>query len=441
MSAHEEKKQRLLCLICNKRYSDMPKHIKLKHKEIKSFKCNICESETSRKVYLQRHMKPFKCNICQYKSETKPDLDKHVESVHDGIKPLKCNICNYETGLNKYLKRHVDIVHKGLKPYKCNICEYETSRNDFLGRHIKNVHEGIKPFKCNNCDYETAQKPNLKTHIESVHERIKPFKCNKCDFDTSKKGNLRRHVETIHEEIKTFNCTLCDYEFSKQIYLKTHIESVHEGIKPFECHICQYKTAAKYFLKRHIALVHKNKNSENKNSENKNSENKNNENKKDFMIANMSESVKEIFEASLVISNAVVVNKEKGTKYCDVNNQEVIFQSIKVEPPTIKQSQTSDTADPLLIDKIKEEICEENEAMPIQDLSEVSIKQGEFGASEYQNEQESEMADLEIKEEFINPFVEYDKTMEPKMNIEIKSNERKSRKQSLNLDSLRKDFP
>ena len=99
------------------------------------------------------------------------------------------------------------------------------------------------------------------------------------------------------------------------------------------------------------------------------------------------------------------------------------------------------TADPLLIDEIKEEICEENEVTPIQDLSEVSIKQGEFGASEYQNEQESEMVDLEIKEELINPFVENEKTMEPKMNNEILSNGKKSRKQSLNSDLLRKDFP
>ena len=62
----------------------------------------------------------------------------------------------------------------------------------------------------------------------------------------------------------------------------------------------------------------------------------------------------------------------------------------------------------LTIDKIKEEICEENDATPIQDYSEAYIKQGEFGASEYQNEKENERVVLEIKEEPINPFVEYE---------------------------------
>ena len=124
-------------------------------------------------------------------------------------------------------------------------------------------------------------------------------------------------------------------------------------------------------------------------------------------IANMSQSAKEIYLASLCISN-----KKKETKYCDIDNQEAIFQSIKVEHSTTQQSQMSETADPLFIDKIKEEICEENEATPIRDSSEVYIKQGEFGASEYQNEKENGMVDLEIKEELINPFVEYEKNQE-----------------------------
>ena len=68
----------------------------------------------------------------------------------------------------------------------------------------------------------------------------------------------------------------------------------------------------------------------------------------------------------------------------------------------------SDTADPLFIHEFKEEIFEEDKATPIQDYSEVYIKQGEFGALEYQNEKENERVDLEIKEEPINPFVEYE---------------------------------
>jgi len=139
--------------------------------------------------------------------------------------------------------------------------------------------------------------------------------------------------------------------------------------------------------------------------ENKKNKNKN---KNIFMtyegnrVANMSKSAKDIYEASLGISNAFVLNKRKGTNYDELrNDQEVSFQSIKVEPSTLNQSQTSDTADTLLIHEIKEETFEENEATPIQDLTAVYIKQEEFGASGYQNEQEKEVIVQEIKKEFV----------------------------------------
>ena len=64
MSVYEEKKEQLLCSICNKSYSDMPKHTKQFHTEI--FKCNLCEYETPRKHFLK----------------------KHIESDHEVFKPL-----------------------------------------------------------------------------------------------------------------------------------------------------------------------------------------------------------------------------------------------------------------------------------------------------------------------------------------------------------------
>ena len=47
-------------------------------------------------------------------------------------------------------------------------------------------------------------------------------------------------------------------------------------------------------------------------------------------IANMSKSAKEIYEASLGLSNAIVLNKRKGKKYDELcNDKEMSFQSIK----------------------------------------------------------------------------------------------------------------
>ena len=114
-------------------------------------------------------------------------------------------------------------------------------------------------------------------------------------------------------------------------------------------------------------------------------------------VANMSKSAKEIYEASLGISNAIVHGKKKSeNKHKD---QDVSLQSIKVE-------QISVDVDPLLLHEIKEETFEENEATQIQDSTAVYIKQEEFGASDQLNEQEKEMIVQEIKKGFIyfKPF-------------------------------------
>ena len=234
----------------------------------------------------------------------------------------------------------------------------------------KSVHEGAKPFKCKLCDYETGLNFNLKKHTEIVHEGLKPFKCKICDFKTGDKTNLKTHIDSVHEGIKPFKCKLCDYKAARNFNLKHHIESVHQGIKAFKCNICGIETAQKSDLKKHIKFVHESK---------------------------KNESYKKISEASVVISNDVVVKKEKGTKYDDIleSDENPNFQSIKVETFPLEQSKTSDTADPLLIHEIKEEVFEENETTPIY------IKQEEeFDASGYQIVQENGMIVEEIKEEY-----------------------------------------
>ena len=134
MSVHEEKKHRFFCSICNKSYIDMPHHIKKKHhKQIKTFKCNICEYEHRLYYLLEKHIKsvhevinPFKCHICAYDAVNKTDLKKHIKNVHEEIKTFKCNICDYETALNMDLKRHIKSVHDEIKTFKCHICAYDT---------------------------------------------------------------------------------------------------------------------------------------------------------------------------------------------------------------------------------------------------------------------------------------------------------------------------
>ena len=231
------------------------------------------------------------------------------------------------------------------------------NQSDECGKNENNLENRVN-LDCGICGFKTNTAKSLIKHVNMTHENKETAICDICGFNSTKRG-VMQHVERVHS--KNFICGHCEAKFPFEDQLKYHIKAKHQEVST----------------------------------------------KVDHSTIKQSQ-----------ISNSVVINKETLSKYCDINNQKVNFQSVEVEPPIIKQLQTSDTADPLLIDEIKEEICEENEVTPIQDLSEDYIKQGEFGASEYQNEQESEMVDLEIKEELINPFVEYEKTMEAKRNNE-----------------------
>ena len=315
-------------------------------------------------------------------------LNKHKKSVHEGIKPYKCNNCDYETAQKAHLKKHIDSVHKGIKPFKCNMCKFEAAQEWNLNKHIESVHEGIKPYMCNNCEYETEDK-----HIKSAHEGIKSFRCNICEYETMIKTHLKWHVESVHEGFKPFKCDICDYETTLQKSdLTKHINSAHKGIKPFLWHICQFGSATKFLFKRHITSVH---------------EKMNNIKKKPlkYCQANattMYKSALEIYEASLGISNAVVVSDMKKNKsfvesqisFCQNCNQIFVKKDhnynghsclaskqetlekmefvsddlpndqkgIKVEPSTLKQSEMSYSEDPLHIGTIvKNEFFEGNE--------------------------------------------------------------------------------
>merc|ERR1712051_202703 len=118
-------------------------------------------------------------------------------------------------------------------------------------------------------------------------------------------------------------------------------DSVHLKVRSYECQFCDKKYPAKSQLCTHLKLKHLNVQTKSKFKKNKKSENKN-------------------------------------------KDQDLSFQSIKVEQISVDE-------DPLLFHKIKEEIFEENEATPIEDLTEVSIKQEEFGAPGYRDEQENGM--------------------------------------------------
>ena len=433
------------CNICNFQTSRnyyLKHHIESVHEGIKPFKCKSCGFKTAAKERLKKHIesvheriRPFKCNICDFETATNSDLKKHTDSVHERIRPFKCNICSYKTSRNYYLKKHIESVHEGIKPFKpfkCNICGLETARNSDLKRHIDSVHEGIKSFKCHICQFESASKSYLKRHITSVHEDKKNEMSSITDKGMSKpKMSYARLISEALLNSPNGMLILSDIYKSisaRHLYYQMNVPGWQNSIR-------HNLTLNKSFVKCTDGLK-KAKDGKYSNYW------KLSENLSKSVMKKLSKEELSKIQASLGISNAVV-KKEKG-KNCYVksktsfhplcqncnqtfvnkdqlnehsclaikqesqeimesviedsqNDQKVGFQSIKIEPLRIELTQTSDIEDQLLMHEIKKEHLEENEATPIQDLTEVYIKQEGF----CENEQGNGMIVQEIKEEFV----------------------------------------
>ena len=166
MSVHEEKKQQLLCSICNKSYSNMPKHMKQFHTEI--FKCKICEYETPRKQFLKKHIesdhevfnpsynkngeicfKPFKkknnaiCPICEYHSPDLKNIHVHIDSKHPehDKKTFVCDHCPrsfiFEASLKKHLVNQKTVAKNRAKKISLGLMQ----------RNVKKKYKDHYPIK------------------------------------------------------------------------------------------------------------------------------------------------------------------------------------------------------------------------------------------------------------------------------------------------------
>jgi hypothetical protein len=296
----------------------------------------------------------FKCHICHFESATKSHLKRHITSVHEKEKIENKNNESKEI-YNKYSKSVKEILGQVSDPqdrkkrlFQYIITDSETGLE--ACSFCQKVFQGPQP---------SIRQRKLMDHIDSVHLKIRSYECQFCYKKYPAKSNLCTHLKLKHSNVQVKDKklqvprikskTLCQKEQGKKFHVKSKTT-----IYPM-CEIC-YRT----FVNKDQLNVH---------------------------------SCHAIKQESQEIMESVIEGSQ--------NDQKVGFQSIKIEPLTIKQTQMSDIADPLLMCEIKMEHFEENEATPIQDLTAIYIKQEEFGAFGYQNEQEKETIVQEIKKEFV----------------------------------------
>ena len=232
------------------------------HKEEKTYTCNYCWKEFSRKCYLVKHSKvhtrgqSFVCTQCGERFTQKDSLSDH-QLIHIGEHPFVCNECGKGFSSKCSLTKH-NSMHTGKISFVCSECGESFTRRDSLRDH-KRTHTGERPYVCKDCGKRFARRYCLAMH-RRVHTKQRPYVCDECGKDFTGKHKLIEHIR-IHRGEKPFACTECEKRFTQRIHLVRH-HLVHTGEKPFSCTKCGKRFSRKDRLKRHVletARCHQNK--------------------------------------------------------------------------------------------------------------------------------------------------------------------------------------
>jgi KRAB domain-containing zinc finger protein len=228
----------------------------------------------------------FKClhQKCKKLVKNFSDLQKHIKEAHEEVKKFQCNECNKFYISKEMLARHI-VVHWDWRPFKCDTpgCSYSCKKSNLLLMHKRSVHTLIR-FTCCHCGSTLKRRfrfiQHLKKHktdtpgvLKCLHRgcpktfsaskdlmvHMKQHRMNACDFAgchfTSQYNiDLQTHKRTAHS-IWSHNCQLCGKGFKNSCHLKMHLKCHETGepgvIKCTEIN-CRQKFNSVTDLKKHL---------------------------------------------------------------------------------------------------------------------------------------------------------------------------------------------
>ncbi|XP_067636571.1 zinc finger protein 660-like [Eurosta solidaginis] len=190
------------CEFCDKTFEGpfmLKSHIQSVHTKARPYRCPKCDksyttpSGLKEHRYRSRNDKVYKCPYCPLKFCFSSDVVKHKKNVHKEMKPHVCDICGASFSLKYLLKIH-QAIHTGVKPYKCDHCEKCFYRRGQQRIHMRN-HTGEKPYKCKYCRRDYARLSDLVYHLRT-HLGENVYRCELCPLAFPFASEKRLHLDT-----------------------------------------------------------------------------------------------------------------------------------------------------------------------------------------------------------------------------------------------------
>lgn len=283
-------KKKTVCRLCGKSVTSLKEHMMMVHKNVRPYKCKICEKTFAKKYYVMRHQQAHRrreiiCELCNKKFYWIETFHSHMFMCHPTDAPytLQCRYCPSTFQHTQDLRVH-EQIHEA---YDCEHCDRSFDRIDKLAAHHNETHpelefdEPSEPYEFipmdtvvdddetvqdNVAEYSSAgnsigQGSTLVTGdddesnvtLSQIQRPSETVKVTDTQSPT-KRQPQKRSNKTNKKQMTTpntellFRCKKCNFYFITESELIQHRGKVHK--KKFRCKTCGIETED---ILRHIA--------------------------------------------------------------------------------------------------------------------------------------------------------------------------------------------
>ncbi|KAG4076675.1 hypothetical protein HA402_001962 [Bradysia odoriphaga] len=229
-----DKKNWKECLVCNRSYDNLKRHMQNVHSE---------ESKVKNQV----------CHICGASYKQMSGLTKHMETKHSADGEYFCHICNNGKNYRSkwYLKKHFALVHLYVEQsgkeytnaFACHLCSERLPSSHTLRQHVRTKHsndvvETETHYQDEICDKKLGSKKTLHGHL--IEHTGRTYVCPECGQPFSHPSHLRAHLnkhdgrETEYKSAKKKVCSMCDKRYVAITDLRLHMVKIHGTILPIK---------------------------------------------------------------------------------------------------------------------------------------------------------------------------------------------------------------
>lgn len=91
---------------------------------------------------------PLQCHLCRQRFARRSNLFKHLRSVHEEVRRFACTACPFKFKRQDHLLKHTRSVHAKVRKFSCDICGIGFAEKFNRDKHTRSIHHTKRAFRC-----------------------------------------------------------------------------------------------------------------------------------------------------------------------------------------------------------------------------------------------------------------------------------------------------